>query len=76
MTPSAWRRRRPGLALVGLLAFHMLLLSQLAGPRAPVARAQAPVDLPVQELTDLEQLRTRFNGDFGKLRLVLLLSPT
>ena len=47
-------------------------------PTAPSLRAQvvAPAQPELLELSDLEQLRARFDQDLGKVRLVLLLSPT
>lgn len=73
------RQVRPGVrgpALAALLA-GLLLASLPPGPR-PAVRAQvaAPAEPTVVELADLETLRARFDQDLGKLRLILLLSPT
>lgn len=47
-------------------------------PTMPSLRAQvvAPAEPALLELNDLEQLRARFDQDLGKVRLLLLLSPT
>ena len=57
-------------------AFGMLLL--LCGS-FPSTGAYAPVATAAPKLSDLkgiDELRTLFNNDVGKVRLVLLLSPT
>lgn len=76
MSTTARRPRRPVLAFASLLALCLLLGDWAATARPPTARAQVAAELPVEELTDLEQLRARFNRDIGKPRLILLLSPT
>lgn len=76
MSKPVQRRRRSLLALACGLALVLPASAPAAGPRPPVAQAQATTELPVEALTDLEQLRTRFNNDVGKVRLLLLLSPT
>jgi hypothetical protein len=51
----------------------------LLGGSFPSAGASAPVATAAPTLTDLkgvDELRSLFNSDVGKVRLVLLLSPT
>jgi hypothetical protein len=51
----------------------------LLGGYFPPARASAPVATAASTLKDLkgvDELRSLFNNDVGKVRLVLLLSPT
>jgi hypothetical protein len=51
----------------------------LLGGYFPPAGASAPVVTAASALRDLQgvdELRTLFNNDVGKVRLVLLLSPT
>lgn len=78
MSPTARRRPTRGSVLGGVLSLALALpfLSLGVGTPPPAARAQVAAELPVEELTDLEQLRARFNRDIGKPRLILLLSPT
>jgi hypothetical protein len=64
------------LAMVLILALALPVLYLGVATPPPAARAQVAAELPVEELTDLEQLRVRFNHDLGKPRLILLLSPT
>jgi hypothetical protein len=56
-----------GLLIVGLFVFA---ISQL------INRDRAPVAENKSYLTDLNDLRIKFNQDKGKVRLLLLLSPT
>jgi hypothetical protein len=56
-----------GLLLVGLFVFA---ISQL------INRNRAPVAENKSYSTDLNELRTKFNQDKSKVRLLLLLSPT
>jgi len=51
----------------------------LLGGYVPSTGAYAPVAPAAPKLSDLkgvDELRALFNGDVGKVRLVLLLSPT
>ena len=51
----------------------------LSGGYLPSADPYAPVATAARTLTDLkgvDELRSLFNDDVGKVRLVLLLSPT
>ena len=51
----------------------------LLGGYLPSTGTYAPVATAAAELSDLkgvDELRTLFNNDVGKVRLVLLLSPT
>ena len=36
----------------------------------------APGQAPIQDIQNIESLRTQFNQDAGKTRLILLVSPT
>ena len=76
MSMTARPSRRPVLAFAGLLVLVGLVSAEIPGPLRPAVQAQGAPELPVEALTDLEQLRARFNGDVGKVRLILLLSPT
>ncbi len=61
---------------VAAAAFGPLLL---LGAYLPSTRADARVSTAAPGLSDLkgvDELRTLFNSDVGKVRLVLLLSPT
>jgi hypothetical protein len=61
-------RIRSLLAVVGIV----LTLTGLEGRPASQTTAVATV----QDLQGVDELKTMFNRDFGKTRLVLLLSPT
>jgi len=76
MSMTARRSRHPVLAFAGLLVLVGLASVTIPRPLQPAVQAQGAPGLPVEALTDLEQLRARFNGDVGKVRLILLLSPT
>ena len=63
--------KRSILAVVVLLAVG-LAVSYLVGTRA----RSAPGQRPLADLSDIETLRTQFNQDAGKTRLIILVSPT
>ena len=57
-------------ALVPVLVVLLLVIS-CEPPSQPVS-----VDQPLTEIQSIETLRAQFNQDAGKIRLILLLSPT
>jgi len=62
--------KRSFLLLTGLL-IGILLLVSLEMPSRP-----APDNEPLTDIRSIETLRSQFNQDEGKTRLILLLSPT
>jgi ferric-dicitrate binding protein FerR (iron transport regulator) len=68
-TPRTPRRRRWIKVILGLLGGGALALALvwffLPTPAAPLV-----------DITSIEDLRTRFNEDRGRARIVLLVSPT
>jgi hypothetical protein len=59
--------------ILGLLAVFVVLAGQApgVGVSSPIVVAATPADLH-----GVEELKALFNNDAGKVRLVLLLSPT
>lgn len=76
------RRARGEIGAFGLVATVLafsLAASACASDRSPPAGGTpdaTPPEVRVTSLQDLSQLRDRFNEDAGRVRLVLLLSPT
>jgi hypothetical protein len=70
------KRKIATLALAAIFAF--------AGARAVFAQVERPQEpapstsksAPLQDLRSMDELREAFNRDAGKIRLILLLSPT
>ena len=62
--------KRNLLALAALLAGLLLVIYFM--PQSQLAPARDPLT----EIRTIETLRTQFNHDTGKTRLILLLSPT
>jgi hypothetical protein len=66
---------RTPLALFGLLAALVLVFSACASSGRPGTETTPRTD-KVAELGGVSDLRERFNEDSGKVRLILLISPT
>jgi hypothetical protein len=62
--------KRNILILTVLLAGVFLALYFATRPRL------APGQAPLTDISNIETLRTQFNQDHGKTRLIILLSPT
>ena len=62
--------KRTVLALIILLIALALGIYLGNGPRI------APGQAPLKDIENIETLRTQFNKDVGKTRLILLVSPT
>jgi hypothetical protein len=62
-------RPRAGAALLVLTAFLVVSVACSTG-------STSTSSMPVRELRTISELRDRFNGDAGSIRLVLLVSPT
>jgi len=63
-----------GLILLGIIALAVYPYLRKPGNSSAVTSLTVANDKPYS--TDMEELRTRFNQDKGKVRLLLLLSPT
>ena len=63
-----------GLVLLGVIALAVYPYLRGGGGTPPPAPAEVMSDKKYS--TDLHQLREKFNQDKGKVRLLLLLSPT
>ena len=57
-------------AIIILLAIVFLAAYLETRPRL------APGQAPLTDLSDIETLRTQFNQDIGKTRLIIVVSPT
>ena len=66
-------RRALVAVLLGSVAYVVVRL--LGGPGALVRTAPRP-STGLQDLGDMQDLRTRFNQETGRARLILLVSPT
>lgn len=66
-----------GLVLLGIIALAVYPYFRRGGGSSSSA-VTAPMAAPDNKRysTDMNELRTRFNQDRGKVRLILLLSPT
>ena len=60
----------------GLLLLMLLALAGCGGGDDEAAPPTAGQDEAVQELANVLQLRSDFEADAGKTRLIVLLSPT
>jgi hypothetical protein len=68
-------RIRTRIALFGLLAALVLVFSACASNGRPETETTSRTD-KVAVLGGVSDLRERFNEDSGKVRLILLISPT
>ena len=68
MTPFLSKRNL--LALAALLIGILLVVCFESQPQV------APAQGPLTEIQSIETLRAQFNHDAGKIRLIMLLSPT
>jgi hypothetical protein len=75
MNPRRSIRIRNSIALFGFLAALVLLFSACASSGRPETETTSRTD-KVAVLGGVSDLRERFNEDSGKVRLVLLISPT
>jgi ABC-type glucose/galactose transport system permease subunit len=76
---GAWSPRRSALSVKAtLIAVGLLAAACTSGPDTSAAGRTKPTAevVSVTSLQQVSQLRDRFNDDVGKVRLVLLLSPT
>lgn len=75
MNPPRSIRIRTRVALFGFLAALVLVFSACASSGRPEIET-TPRTSKVAELGGVSDLRERFNEDSGKVRLILLVSPT
>ena len=75
MDPRRSIRIRTSIALFGFLAALVLVFSACASSGRHDTEATSRMD-EVAVLGGVSDLRERFNEDSGKIRLVLLISPT
>jgi hypothetical protein len=75
MNPPRSIRIRTSIALFGLLAGLVLVLPACSSGGRPETETTPRTD-EVAVLGGVSDLRERFNEDSGKVRLVLLISPT
>ena len=64
------RTGKPVLGIIILLVVILLGIYWETRPRL------APGQAPLTDIQNIETLRTQFNQDIGKTRLILLVSPT
>jgi len=62
--------KRSTIAIVILLVVVLLVIDRETRPR------QVPGQAPLTDVQNIRTLRTQFNQDVGKTRLILLVSPT
>ena len=75
MNPRRSNRIRTPIALFAFLAALVLVFSACTRTGRP-ATETTPRTAKVAELGGVSGLRERFNEDSGKVRLILLISPT
>ena len=63
-----------GLVLLGIIA--LAAYPYLRGSRSPAPATSSALSNDRRYSTELNELRSQFNQDRGKVRLLLLLSPT
>jgi hypothetical protein len=59
-----------------ILTLIILAIALLIGTYLEARPRLAPGQAPLVDITDIETLRTQFNQDAGKTRLIILVSPT
>jgi len=59
-----------------LFVIFILLAAVLLGVYMETRPRLAPGQEPLTDVQDIDTLRTQFNRDVGKTRLILLVSPT
>lgn len=57
-------------------ALIILIVALLLGTYLETRPRFAPGQAPLADISDIETLRTQFNRDVGKTRLIILVSPT
>jgi hypothetical protein len=62
--------KRSTIAIVVLLVALLLVIDLETRPQ------QVPGQAPLADISKIETLRTQFNQDAGKTRLIILISPT
>jgi hypothetical protein len=62
--------KRSTIAIVILLAILLLVIDLKTRPQ------QVPGQAPLADISNIQTLRSRFNQDVGKTRLIILVSPT
>ncbi len=68
------QKQKRAIARRGAAVIFIALLSVTAG--SALAQTRQPPASSLQDLHSLNELREAFNHDAGKIRLILLLSPT
>jgi hypothetical protein len=59
-----------------IFALIILIVALLLGIYLETRPRLAPGQAPLTDIQDIETLRTQFNQDVGKTRLIILVSPT
>jgi len=59
-----------------IFALIILLVALLLGIYLETRPRLAPGQAPLTDIQNIETLRTQFNQDVGKTRLIILVSPT
>ena len=59
-----------------IIAFVVLVAALSLGIYFETRPRLAPGQAPLTDIQDIETLRTQFNQDVGKTRLIILVSPT
>lgn len=60
----------------GSIALTILAVALLLGVYIETRPRIAPGQAPLKDIENIETLRTQFNNDVGKTRLIILVSPT
>ena len=59
-----------------IIVFTVLLAALLLGLYMDNSPRKAPGQEPLTDIQNIDTLRTQFNRDVGKTRLIILVSPT